>query len=63
VTVSNFVCTECGASKVLPRDQFTEAIEYRRIDSQERLHRRTLRLICRRCVLEIKAPNQTEAML
>lgn len=58
----NFVCTECGADKVPPRDQFTEAIEYRRLDSRERLHRRTIRLLCRACVMRIKNPSEPEVM-
>ena len=51
----NFVCTGCGASRVMGRDQFTEALGYRRLDSRERLHRRTVRLLCRGCVLRIKS--------
>jgi len=56
----NFVCTGCGASDVATRDQFSEAMEYRRLDSRERLHRRTTRLLCRACVVEIRASGRPD---
>lgn len=56
----NFVCGECGNADVRPLDQFSEAIEYRRMDMKERLHRRTLRLVCRACVMEKKNEGRGE---
>lgn len=59
----NFVCTVCGNSTVATRDQFSESVEYRRLDSKERLHRRQTRLVCRACVLEIKGDHVEELPL
>lgn len=52
------MCTVCGRDDVPTRDRFAERLEYRRLDAREHLHYQTLRLICRACVLEIKATRE-----
>lgn len=60
-----FVCTVCKnerypGRRVPPRDQFAERLEYRSLDTREHLYYRTLRLLCRLCVLDLKAGREPE---
>lgn len=48
------VCNRCKRLVDNPYEQFSERVEYRRLDCRERRLSRTVRLVCRECVDAIR---------
>lgn len=52
--MATFICAECRRTVANPYEQFTERLEYRRLDCQERRLSFALRDVCRDCVDAIR---------
>ena len=55
------VCTRCRRLIRDPYQQFAERLEYRRLDTIERRHTWTVRLLCRDCVDQLADEHKGRA--
>lgn len=71
MTIRGFVCSICQSHTSSKYQQYSERIEIRRIDGQDRPYSHTIRYLCKDCVSKriqqveglVGAPSQQGSML